>query len=89
MSVFIFEGFQDYSGLPNRPVITFTTSISTKVTDAAERKARAVRSHSALTVSAKILSKAASEIMKTSRGNRKAATTLDTMEGPLLFPNRL
>jgi hypothetical protein len=40
-----------------------------------------------LMVLAKILSKIASEMIKTTRGSNKAITTLTTTGGPLVFPN--
>jgi len=87
MSTSIPRGFQDCLDLPNRPLITLITNINRKVADTEKTKAAAVRSRSALIVSASNLSDTARQIMKNSSGTAKATTTLDTSEGPLLPPS--
>jgi hypothetical protein len=82
MSTSISQGFQDYLDLPNRPLIALITNINRKVADRDKTKATAVRTRSALIVSARILSETARQIMKNSRGTAKATTALDTSEGP-------
>jgi len=57
------------------------------VTDKADIMLRVVCTGWMLMVLAKISSKIASEIIKTTRGSSKAITTLTATEGPLVFPN--
>ncbi|MHC4188087.1 MAG: hypothetical protein ACYSUB_00180 [Planctomycetota bacterium] len=61
--------------------------MQTKVINMAIKKLRAVRNSSVFIASAKISSKTAKETIKTTRGSRKATITLNTTEGPLIFPN--
>jgi hypothetical protein len=57
------------------------------VTNKADTMLRAVCTSWLFMVLEKISSKIASEIIKITRGNKKAITTLTTTEGPLVFPN--
>ncbi len=67
--------------------MTFVRSMQTKVSSSAETKLNADRICPGLIIPENILSKIASEAMKTTIGSRKARTTFFTIEGPSALPN--